>query len=194
MKIIKILFLILLGSSTSAQVNIDIIGDTLVNNIENSPENIRDHFKAELSRSNYYHPQNITNPYHFISDYENLFSEEEETILDSIVNNFEKHTSIEIAIITLDTILVANKNFEELTLLIAQKWEIGKKEKNNGILIAISSEYRRMRIQNGFGIEKQLTDFQTKNIIDNVITPFYKNGEYFNGTKAGLIDIINTLK
>lgn len=77
---------------------------------------------------------------------------------------------------------------------IAQTWKIGKAEKDNGILIGISKGYRRIRIQNGNGIEKIITDEETKKIIENYFIPEFKKGEYYKGTLNGLREIINVLK
>jgi uncharacterized protein len=68
-----------------------------------------------------------------------------------------------------------------------------KKEKNNGILILISTGHRRIRISNGYGIEKILSDTETKEIIDTIILPEFRNGEYFNGTKKGIIALKDKL-
>jgi uncharacterized protein len=192
MKRILILLLSLFAffSPIAAQTNISPTSDSIKELITT----IRQNYKAGLHRLTYYKPQSKTKPYDFIHDYEKIFSVAEEASLDSIVTNFEKQTSIEIAIITIDTILVAEMDFDSLTLLIAKKWGIGKGGKDNGVLIGISTAYRRIRIQNGFGIEKVITNDQTKEIIDNVIVPYYKKDEYFNGTKAGLISLINHLK
>jgi uncharacterized protein len=137
---------------------------------------------------------NLPKPKNWTNDYENLFSKIEQTKLDSIISKFEKETSIEISIVTIDTIKTSKEKFEDLTLHIAQKWKIGKAEKENGILIGISKGYRRIRIQNGNGIEKILTDDETKKILENYFIPEFKKGEYYQGTLNGLCEIIRILK
>lgn len=69
-----------------------------------------------------------------------------------------------------------------------------KKHKDNGVLIAISKGYRQIRIQNGNGIEKIITDNETKEIIDNFFIPDFKKGNYYDGTLKGLVELINLLK
>ncbi len=146
----------------------------------------------ELFRDIYWN--NLPKPVSWTNDYENLFSEIEQTKLDSIISKFEKETSIEISIVTIDTIKTAKEKFDDLTLHIAQTWQIGKAEKGNGILIGISKGYRRIRIQNGNGIEKIITDEETKKIIENYFVPEFKKGEYYYGTLNGLCEIIRLLK
>lgn len=137
---------------------------------------------------------NLLKPVSWTNDYENLYSENEQAKLDSIITEFEKETTIEIGIVTIDTIKTSKENFDNLSLHIAQTWGIGKKDKDNGILIAISKGHRRIRIQNGNGIEKIITDKETSEIIENYIIPAFKREEYYNGTFIGLNEIIRLLQ
>ena len=88
------------------------------------------------------------------NDYEDLYSDAEQVKLDSIISKFESETTCEIAIVTIDTIKTSENKFEDLSLHIAKTWGVGKQNIDNGILIAISKGYRKIRIQNGNGIEK----------------------------------------
>ncbi len=129
----------------------------------------------------------------WINDYENLFSYDEARILDSVISDFESKTSNEIAIITVDSTILKNEEFNAFAFNIANYWGVGKKDKNNGILICISVQQRKIRIENGLGIEKRLTNDMTKKIIDETILPNFKHGEYFQGALQGLKSIIKTL-
>ena len=137
---------------------------------------------------------NLPKPHNWTNDYENLFSIEEETRLNQIISDFEKETSVEIAIVKIDTFKVSKEKFEDLSLHIARTWGVGKKEKSNGILIAISKGYRQIKIQNGDGISLILSDEETSEIIQNQIIPYFKKEEYFEGTKDGLLKFIELLR
>ena len=130
----------------------------------------------------------------WISDYEGLYTEEQEAKLNEVINTFEAATTIEIAIVTLDTLKVSKNKFEDLSLHIANTWGVGKPDKSNGILIAISKDYRFMRIQNGNGIKKIITDDETKQVINNYFIPEFKIGNYFEGTLNGLQGLIRLIK
>lgn len=78
-------------------------------------------------------------------------------------------------------------------LRLANTWGVGKKEKNNGVTICISKGYRRMRICNGYGIEKVLSDAETKAIVDRDFIPSFKAGDYYKGTLMGLEAIMARL-
>lgn len=130
----------------------------------------------------------------FINDYVQLFTDDENKALDSLVSAFERTTTVEISVATVDSAMVKDKDFEDYTLVMLRTWGVGKKDKNNGILIVISPDLRRMRIQNGYGIENILSDAETKYIVDNSFIPKFKEGKYFEGTRNGIIAIINKLK
>ena len=128
------------------------------------------------------------------SDYEHIFTSDQISELDSIINQFEKGTTIEIAIVTIDSSWTTKERFDSLVLTIANDWGVGKKDLNNGILIGFSTGLRKIRINNGYGIETKLTDIETKKIIDDIILPEFKKGNYFEGTKNGLFAIMQNIR
>jgi uncharacterized protein len=132
----------------------------------------------------------------WVNDFEDIFTVGEEHSLDSIITNFEKETSIEIAIVTLDTNHVGEDitDMYEATFAIANNWGVGKKDKDNGVVIGISKGRMLMYIQNGKGIENILTDEATQQIIDKTFVPFFSKGDYYDGTVAGLKTIMAVLK
>jgi uncharacterized protein len=130
----------------------------------------------------------------FINDFVHLFNDDEIKTLDSLVSTFEKTTTVEIVVAAINSMMVKDQDFEDYTLIMMRMWGVGKKEKNNGILIVICPDLRRIRIQNGYGIEKVLPDSETKQILDNFFLPKFKEAKYFEGTRDGIIAITNKLK
>ena len=128
------------------------------------------------------------------SDYEHIFSTDQISELDSIISLFEKETTNEIAIVTIDSSWTTKEKFDSLILTIANNWGVGKKGINNGIVIGISTGLRKIRINNGYGIETKLTDAETKKIIDDIILPEFKKGNYFDGTKSGLLALMQKVR
>ena len=128
------------------------------------------------------------------SDYEHIFSTDQILELDSIISKFEKETTNEIAIVTIDSSWTTKEKFDSLILTIANDWSVGKKGINNGIVIGISSGLRKIRINNGYGIEEKLTDTETKRIIEDIILPEFKKGNYFVGTKNGLLALMQKVR
>jgi uncharacterized protein len=131
----------------------------------------------------------LPRPTGWVNDFENIFTEDQKRTLDSLISEYEKRTTTEIAIITIPTSATDKERFDELTLFIANEWGVGKKEKDNGILIGISKGHRTIRINNGFGIEKLITDNQTKQIIDLIIIPSFKADDFYMGVFNGIQEI-----
>lgn len=137
--------------------------------------------------------QTFPTPTGLVSDFENLFTLNEEQALDNIIKEFGNQTTIQMAIVTLDSTFVDANHFDAYTLTLANQWGVGKADVNNGILIAVSASLRRIRIHNGYGIEKMISDAETKQLIDTYFIPNFKNGDYFKGVKIGTEALIKKL-
>lgn len=129
----------------------------------------------------------------YVNDFYHLFTEAERFQLDSIIAQYEKETTNQIAIITIDSAMLGKCDIDEYTLNIANDWGIGIKGKNNGIAVGIAPGLKKIRIQNGNGIRNLLTDAETADIINNIIIPHFKNAQYFEGMKNGLYAIFKEL-
>lgn len=134
---------------------------------------------------------NLPQPNGLVNDYEDLFTKEEEATLDSLIHVIRDQYDIVIAIVTIDSGVVAAKDLDALTLHIANTWGIGNRDTDNGILIGISRGHGKMRIQNGSGIENVISDRETKIIVDDVFLTRYKHGFYFEGTMEGIGALVN---
>ena len=102
-------------------------------------------------------------------------------------------TTNEIAVVTFDSSFSNDENFDSLVIAIHNFWGIGKKNKDNGILIGISTANRKIRISNGYGIEDKLSDEETKAIIDSIVVPAFKKGDYFEGVKNAIEEIMQKI-
>ena len=133
-------------------------------------------------------------PSGWVNDFERILMPREIFILDSIIDNFEKETTIEIAVVTVDSFYTDKDNFDSAITNLGRTWGVGKRNKNNGIVIGISTELRRIRISNGYGIESKISDTDTKTIIDKVIIPEFRQANYFVGIKNGLLALMDKLR
>ncbi len=128
-----------------------------------------------------------------VTDFENVLSNEEEDQLTKIITDFEAKTTNEIAVVTVESIAPYDDIFD-YSLDLAKKTGVGKKDKNNGILIVVSASQRKIQIQNGDGILPKLSNEQTKVILEQNIIPEFKEGKYYNGLKNGIAEIIKALQ
>lgn len=157
---------------------------------ENSPVK-KDSIKKVQSASDSFNVNSLT-PRGWVNDYEAIFSKEEVAVMDSLISEFEKKTTIEITIVTVKKEWVTAEHFDDLVNSIAQNWGIGKAGKDNGIVIGLSKSVRRIRITTGPGVQLKLPDDEVKWIIDNEMIPEFKNGNFYEGARKGLEKIMHS--
>ena len=136
---------------------------------------------------------NIPNAVGWINDFENIFSEKEEQFLDSLVAAYEVETSVEIYVITIPEFATDRNRFYDLVSEIGKKWGVGKRELDNGILIAISKENRALNVNFGTGFTGHLTEAGVTEINRTILIPNFQNGDFFTGTLEGIQAIIKIL-
>lgn len=124
-----------------------------------------------------------------VQDYALLFSNSEKNSLTQKIINYESSSTNEICVYTIDSLPKNTKAIYHATN-IAEHLGVGKKEKDNGLLILISKYDRQLAIATGKGTEKIITDYMCKVIIDSTIVPKFKKGEYYIGIDSALSRII----
>ncbi|MEO8771200.1 MAG: TPM domain-containing protein [Ferruginibacter sp.] len=149
---------------------------------------------SKLNNSKHKSPPAPLNPIGYTSDYEHILSATEIDTLNSIIKYFEKETTIQIAIVSIDSSYTTKDDFDDFITGLGRSWGVGQKDKNNGIIIGISTGLRKIRISNGDGIEKKLSDDETKKIIDERMLPEFKQEHYFEGLRKGMAAIMVKLK
>ncbi len=132
-----------------------------------------------------------TKPQNFVSDYAQILKPEEKNALEQKISNFEKKTTAEIAVVIIPSL--NGDVIENVAQNIFTKWGIGKKDKNNGVLVLVAFTERQMRIQTGYGVEGDLTDIQTKRIQDQIMRPAFRAGNYSLGINGAVDKIIEAL-
>jgi uncharacterized protein len=132
-------------------------------------------------------------PIGYVNDFENVLSLEEVTKLENLLINYEKQTSNELVIVTISK--TENEiDFDTYALDLSKNWGVGKKSKDNGLVIVISNQLGRIRICTGTGTEKILTDEICNTILEENIIPNFKNGEIYKGIESGINALIEKWK
>lgn len=126
-----------------------------------------------------------------IVDQTGTLTDEQKTTLAQQIAAERAKSGNQIAIVIIPTL--ENESIEEYSLDIAREWGIGTKEDNNGVLLLVAKDDRKLRIEVGTGLEGALTDVQTGRIIRDNITPKFREGKYFEGVQAGLTNIIASI-
>jgi uncharacterized protein len=103
----------------------------------------------------------------------------------------EQKTTDQLVVVTLQTL--QGTSIEDYGYQLGRRWQIGQKDKNNGVLLIVTRNERKVRIEVGYGLEGILTDAVTKLIIENSIMPRFKVADFSGGIKRGAEDIIQVL-
>jgi uncharacterized protein len=104
--------------------------------------------------------------------------------LTQTLKDLETRKGSQIAVLIVPT--TDGEAIEQFSLRVAEAWKIGRKKIDDGALLVIAKNDRRLRIEVGYGLEGALTDATTKRIIDEDITPKFKNGDFAGGVSAGV--------
>lgn len=130
-------------------------------------------------------------PTNFVNDYAGILSPSQIDDLENKISSFEKNTTNEISVVTIPSL--DGDTIENIAQDIFTKWGIGKKEKNNGVLLLVSISDRQTRIHTGYGVEGDLTDLGTSYIQSEVIAPAFKAGDYSGGINGAVDKMIESL-
>jgi uncharacterized protein len=127
-------------------------------------------------------------PPKLINDFAGMLNAAEISELEQKVNRFNDSTSIEISVVIISNL--GEYDISDYAVQLAELWGIGKKAKNNGVLILISKENRQAYIATGYGMEGVLPDTRCNRIIQADLIPQFKRSNYFNGISFTIDAII----
>jgi uncharacterized protein len=128
----------------------------------------------------------------FVTDNADLISMEDEQKIIEIAKKIEQETSVEIAIVTINSLEGLDK--ETYALELFEQAGIGKKDKDNGLLILIAIEEREYRVEVGYGLEGLIPDSSKVTIGTRVLEPNFKQDEFGKGIYESLIVIQDILE
>ncbi len=102
----------------------------------------------------------------------------------------EKASGAQIAVLTIASL--EGEPLEEYALKVAQTWKLGRKGVDDGALLLVARDDRKMRIEVGYGLEAKLTDIACKRILDDVVRPAFRDGDFGKGIESGVDAMIGT--
>ena len=126
-----------------------------------------------------------------VYDYVQLLPAQQKTALEQKLIRYSDSTSTQIVLA-----IISSTKGEDINYLGAQwgqKWGIGQADKDNGVLILLAKDDRRIAINTGYGTEGNLTDAMSKRIIESVILPRFKQEDYYGGLNGGADAIFQVL-
>ena len=123
-----------------------------------------------------------------IVDQANVLSPEQEQALAQKIARERTATGNQIGVLIIPSL--EDDALEDYSIRVAREWGIGTKEKSNGVLLLVSLNDRRLRIEVGYGLEGSLTDLRSSRIIRDRIVPQFQTGRYYEGIDSGVDGII----
>ncbi len=111
--------------------------------------------------------------------------------LTQTLKDLEARKGSQIAVLIVPT--TEPESIEQFSIRVAEAWKIGRKKIDDGALLVVAKNDRRLRIEVGYGLEGALTDATTRRIIDEDITPKFKSGDFAGGISAGVDRMIRVI-
>ena len=129
---------------------------------------------------------------HF-NDYAGMVSPAVRTRLNEALVQFERNTSNQIVVAIYPT-MQSDSSIEDYTVRVAQAWGVGQKDRKNGAVLFVFQQDRTIFLQVGYGLEGVLPDARAKQIIENEITPRFRNGDFEGGITAGVEAVLASIR
>src|SRR6201996_7133521 len=111
--------------------------------------------------------------------------------LNQKLQDLESRKGSQIAVMIVPT--TQPEDIEQFSIRVAEAWKIGRKKVDDGALLVVAKNDHKLRIEVGYGLEGALTDLTTKRIIDEIITPKFRGGDFAGGISAGVGAIIKVV-
>ncbi|HEV3218014.1 MAG TPA: TPM domain-containing protein [Vicinamibacterales bacterium] len=127
-----------------------------------------------------------------VVDEANIITLETRARLTTVLKNHEDSTGNQVVVLTVPTI--QPESIEDYAVKVFAAWKLGQKGKDNGVLVIVVPQDRKVRIEVGYGLEPTLTDGACGQIIRGVMTPRFKEGDYDRGIEDGVAAIIGRLE
>lgn len=128
-----------------------------------------------------------TKPQGFVNDYANVLSANSKTQLETELSQFEQSTSNEIAVAIVPD--MGGNYIEDYAVKLFAQWGIGKKDRDNGVLLLIAIAEKKIRIEVGYGLEGALPDSVAQSIINTDMSPRIRAGDFDGAVSAAVHDI-----
>jgi uncharacterized protein len=126
-----------------------------------------------------------------VVDQAGLLSQADKVSLETRLEDLEAKSGIQLVVATVTSL--EGEEIEPYANQMFRAWKLGERTRDNGVLLVVAPNERRVRIEVGYGLEATLTDALSKVIIANAITPRFKAGDFPGGIHRGVDDIITVL-
>ena len=133
----------------------------------------------------------LVSPNGHVNDLAKVFNSSQTVALEQKLVDYEKNTTNEIAILTIKSL--EGQDIDEFGIKAFEQWKIGKKGKDNGLLITVAVDEHKMRIDVGYGLEAKINDARAGDIIRNIMAPEFRNNDYYAGVDKAVDQLITLI-
>ena len=127
-----------------------------------------------------------------VNDLADLLPPEAESRVEAKLAAFEEQHGAQIAVLTVPTL--DGEAIEDFSMRVVETWQLGRAEADDGVLLLVARDDRKMRIEVGYGLEAELTDAQSGRILDGILRPHFREGDFAGGVERGIDAILGTLQ
>lgn len=126
-----------------------------------------------------------------VTDLTGTLNAEQVAALENKLAAFETQKGSQIAVLIIPT--TGPKDIAEFGIEVADLWQIGRKGIDDGVILIVAKDDRKLRLEVGYGLEGVIPDAVAKRVISETITPYFKNGDYAGGIDAGVTQLIGLI-
>jgi uncharacterized protein len=123
------------------------------------------------------------NPPKLVVDLTGTLTADQQQALERKLVAYDDSTSNQIAVVIIAT--TGDYDISDFSFALGRKWGVGNKEKNNGVVLLIAKEDRKVFIAPGYGLEGAIPDITAKQIVENIIVPNFKGNDFYRGIDEG---------
>ncbi len=127
-----------------------------------------------------------------VNDYTGTLTDAQTVALENKLVNLSNTTSTQVAIVVIPT--TNGMDVADYAVELGRKWGVGGKDFNNGVVLLVAKNDRKMNISTGYGLEGSLTDAESSFILDEIIRPRFKGDDYYGGLEAGADAIVDAVQ
>src|SRR6185436_16133389 len=123
-----------------------------------------------------------------VTDLTGTLSAQQKSELEARVAAYESRRGSQLAVLMLPT--TKPEEIEQYSIRVAEAWKIGRKKVDDGLILVVAKDDRRLRIEVGYGLEGVIPDSMARRVIDERITPRFRDGDFYGGVRDGVDQLI----
>jgi uncharacterized protein len=126
-----------------------------------------------------------------VTDQTGTLSDGERATLEQALAEFERRKGSQVAVLVVPT--TGDETVEQYALRVAEQWQLGRKGVDDGVLLLVAKDDRRLRIEVGYGLEGAIPDAIAKRVIEETIKPRFRDGDFYGGIRIGVEQLMRVI-